>query len=624
MDSFNQAVASLQLSFESIAKLSTIIPLWMMMVMADKYFLGIPLLEGSVWRSPRLPPRFTVEAKGHEEGVSQSVSAEDSEPPGFNSCEPEFAEFTDTTTHFGPQIQQSLLLSASIPLHTDVTALTLYRPSEIHGRCACPSQWYESIYLTLSLFVVLVILFTGLIFDFPFRKRQASKALEPQLPLLTVTAPILCWELIYDLPMHVDGSTSENDGPKESEMPLVGDEYQKTNSGMEEGMHTNEERVEDPAVDVTVEEDNEKGATHEESRDFGYEAAEEDRKEDQEDGDKADEEGEGSELGMKEGSDAFDGSPDLEKGTGKKKKKRPRPNAKTRARKRAQAGEDTEGHGDTPTVSPQDQVQPEDRGQKPGEVAPEVAKPDVSDTTKGKAKGKAPIGDPEATGRHGGYSLKETDLHDATFVTADKSNKTSVTSPPPHHPAVSRTKENRAPMGLPPRPAAPQGKETPMPVGLPLKPQVTGIPTNKGNATSQSSLSPGAKPFQSKSNEPVAPKREVPPLLPHHQSFMAGQRSANVPHTSSSSSKPVFGNLSGSSFFGFQCPDPPMFANLPPGLFSNEAFKLPVGSGEISEDKRSAADTGNATPLGQRSIFHNVPMASGTFTGFGNSSPGGG
>lgn len=55
----------------------------------------------------------------------------------------------------------------------------------------------------------------------------------------------------------------------------------------------------------------------------------------------------------------------------------------------------------------------------------------------------------------GAYSLKENDLHEATFIAADTS--------------------------LPPRPPPPKSTEKPAPVGLPPKPEFTGLPAPKSD-----------------------------------------------------------------------------------------------------------------------------------------------
>ena len=47
-------------SIEPLAKLSAIVPLWMISAMVDKHLMGLPLLEGSIWRSLRIPPRTII------------------------------------------------------------------------------------------------------------------------------------------------------------------------------------------------------------------------------------------------------------------------------------------------------------------------------------------------------------------------------------------------------------------------------------------------------------------------------------------------------------------------------------------------------------------------------------
>ena len=258
------------------------------------------------------------------------------------------------------------------------------------------------------------------------------------------------------------------------------------------------------------------------------------------------------------GDDGLDGSQVVGGELKKKKKRRVRASAKQRA-KRAAAAESSNTTGEDPNDLHQDQKQREHEEGKPKPLGSEVAEPGASDVlatsqAKGKGNDKASVEDSETAGK-GSYSLKQTDLHEATFVATDAVKKPS----------------------LPPRPPTPQSKEKCAPLGLPPRPQFTKLPIPKNNGTTQPAPATTAKPslssnlWASTGKGPAQPKRDVPPLLPHHQSFGAAQRTPIFSNLSSQfmptagtnpgSLSHLGGNngVNGSSFFGTPPPNGPMY-----------------------------------------------------------------
>ncbi|CAF9931670.1 MAG: hypothetical protein ALECFALPRED_005073 [Alectoria fallacina] len=182
---------------------------------------------------------------------------------------------------------------------------------------------------------------------------------------------------------------------------------------------------------------------------------------------------------------------------------------------------------------------------------------------------------PTRDGKVGGYSLKGTDLHEATFVAGEIASKIPV----------------------PARPPTPEKKATPMANALPPKPSFTGFSTpSKTNKTPKSSPSPnpgssaGSDLLPSLLNGPARPKGSVPPLLPHHQSFGAGQSSSQVPSANPSSNFP--------GFSGF------------PGL-GTPPTSTPTGFSPLNPGAAKASSSSSS------SIFSSeLPVKSGPFTGF--------
>ena len=184
MDSLTQAAAYLRPSLEVFAKVGSIIPLWMIMVMTDKYLLGIPLLEGSIWRSPRIPPRISMGKKHGDvksspfktdrdsatDSPNSSRGGEDghffeavrpSTPSSSGLFEP---DFSDTTTQIRRLNQGSPFISNSLSLRaSSTTALSVYTPLEMHDPLFAWTPWYESDYYCAVIMLLAAMLFLGII-----------------------------------------------------------------------------------------------------------------------------------------------------------------------------------------------------------------------------------------------------------------------------------------------------------------------------------------------------------------------------------------------------------------------------------------------------------------------------
>ena len=222
------------------------------------------------------------------------------------------------------------------------------------------------------------------------------------------------------------------------------------------------------------------------------------------------------------------------------------------------------------------------------------------------------------TAKVGNYSMTEQDLHDATYIATEASKEKS----------------------LPARPPTPQSVEKRVPVGLPSRPLFTGLPTLERNAAPQppsiaiTDSSPGSDLLPSLTRGLTRPKGTVPPLMPHHQSFRAGQSLSTGPSSSTapapapsnatasfSGPSPVFGSStgpSGSSFFGSR---EPSGHSLPFGLFGNEVFQLPSTNTTAFDFGSPNTPATKSAPAQQGSIFQNAQLTSGLFTGFNSSKP---
>ncbi|KAL9136824.1 MAG: hypothetical protein Q9175_001969 [Cornicularia normoerica] len=165
MDSFAQVAAHLQPTLEFAAKLSLAIPVWILLIMADKHLLGLPPFEGSLWRSPRIPPRFTLKG-GHggehaprSKSVHHSAKAsgpvhEEAAPLGPSPVERGFTNFATPC----PQPSQAPPFpSNSLPMWSGTTALSVYQPLEVHDPFNSPSSWLVPCYVGSAVLLVLII-----------------------------------------------------------------------------------------------------------------------------------------------------------------------------------------------------------------------------------------------------------------------------------------------------------------------------------------------------------------------------------------------------------------------------------------------------------------------------------
>ena len=615
MDHFTQAIAYLKPSFEVLAKVGSIIPVWMLFVMADKHLMGMPLLEGSMWQSPRIPRRITMkpnnrEAKpsrfetdrhsatanldsshgGEEARVSESVRT--SEPLSSSLFEP---GFSDAIMQTRQPTWESLVVSNSPSLGASTTtALANCTPLEIHDHLFARTAWYESGHFGIAIMLVVAMLLLGILnICRSLSKSQASQASAhrntkdvgtqfpdpPDRQHLVLEIPAY-WEFIPSAGESLDSETTLQDNSKKSktatrcshceelltkmqeessvkdkkkddtksDVPIIGEKEEESGRGSDqltgeveekEGKEERKEgiiqdgKTEDAGTDMIVvgRKEEDRGQHRDQLRSEtgdreGRTEWEEDRKVDRED--------EWKETAKTSGDDGLDGSQVVEgqpkKNKKKKKKKRGvRANAKQRAAKKAEAAESNNTTGEASNDLLQDQKQRGHEEGKPKLFGSEVAEPGASDAlamSQTKGKDKAPVEGPETAGKEGSYSLKQNDLLEATFVASKPS--------------------------LPPRPPTPQSKEISTPLGLPPRPHFSKLPISKNNGTPQSAPVGTAKPGLSSSlwastgKGPAQPKRDVPPLLPHHQSFGVAQKKA-VFDSLSAQGAPIAGTNPGSS-----------------------------------------------------------------------------
>lgn len=220
MDSFTQVAAYLQPSLESVAKLASIIPLWLLLIMADKHLLGLPLFEGSLWRSPRIPPRFNIKGGHGGEYDSRSnfgrhssgsderpVHGEEAAPFGPSRLKRAFAECS--TLHRKPSHVPAFLSDSSPSWASGTTALSLYQPLEVHDPFNTSSPWLEPCYVGTAVLLVLAFAFLRTITNghwSPFGKNKASQARKTSNVETLVPDPVagqqvteqmefpVCWE----------------------------------------------------------------------------------------------------------------------------------------------------------------------------------------------------------------------------------------------------------------------------------------------------------------------------------------------------------------------------------------------------------------------------------------------
>ena len=395
MDSFAQAAAYLQPSLEFVAKLSSIIPVWMMMVMADKHFLGLPLLEGSVWYSPRIPPRFTISSGRGGEHASGSKSGRHFATFGPSPLARDFP---------GSTIPYRWPIHAQPQGASTTTALTLHQTLEAHDPFFSSSGWLEHSYIGSAVLLVVVISFVAMITSgrgyllCKSKANQASNTSNNKTPLFAheqltdeMEFPI-CWESILEdiLSDHSDETLEDSLDQPSTPMRANEDEYP---SPAEIIAHTAE--MENPEEEIP-ETHNEENGQEEKTETIGADATttrgepENSAKAGNENGSEAgkaagkDYSKQGSKVDNKEDGPGESGNiEDLEisaMGEGvKKKKRRVRQNAKKRAAKLAAAQEAGKKVGDASNALLEGPTQREDKDGKPEKVELEVVKSEASD-----------------------------------------------------------------------------------------------------------------------------------------------------------------------------------------------------------------------------------------------------
>ena len=184
MDSFTQVAAYLQPTLEYAAKIGSIVSLWMLLVATDKHLLGLPIFKGSLWHSPRIPPRFAIKGRCGGKDASSSHLNEKSTGNGSDGPVPEevapfgsspiergFAEFTTTShqpLHPSHPSDDFLSLSAS-----GSSALSIYQPLEVHDPFNRSSQWLQPGFVGYAVLLVLVLAFLRW---FLFGKNEPTQA----------------------------------------------------------------------------------------------------------------------------------------------------------------------------------------------------------------------------------------------------------------------------------------------------------------------------------------------------------------------------------------------------------------------------------------------------------------
>ena len=151
-----------------VAKLAAIVPAWILLIMTDKHLLGLPVLEGSLWHSPRIPPRLTSRARrGYEHaspsnfGRHSACSCDDSVNCSAGQHERGSGSFVISNAH---PSQEPIAIPRSSPvLASGTTALSLYQPLEVHDPFPTSSRWLEPGYVMSFVIFVLVLAFLRII-----------------------------------------------------------------------------------------------------------------------------------------------------------------------------------------------------------------------------------------------------------------------------------------------------------------------------------------------------------------------------------------------------------------------------------------------------------------------------
>ena len=158
--------------------------------MTDKYLLGIPLLEGSLWRSPGLLPMKASHGSAHMSGSKSGQHASSREESGTVHQDVKFFEHgpQGDSINFTTECVQPSQVSPPSPLALDssrigtssTTALSLYQPLEIHDPFGSSSRWSEFGYAgSIVLFMLVMFALLPTITNrrwFFFAKDNVAKA----------------------------------------------------------------------------------------------------------------------------------------------------------------------------------------------------------------------------------------------------------------------------------------------------------------------------------------------------------------------------------------------------------------------------------------------------------------
>lgn len=148
------------------------------MVMADKHFLGIPLLEGSLWRSPRIPPPFAIKAIcGGEYGFLSKIERHPA-PTILSTLHP--LGVLDPSVDAQPSQGSLLSLGTS-----STTVLLVSRPLGVEDHFSHQSLWLEQNYMSSMILFLLLFVFLGIVIresSSPLTRSQAPTHPQPRFP----------------------------------------------------------------------------------------------------------------------------------------------------------------------------------------------------------------------------------------------------------------------------------------------------------------------------------------------------------------------------------------------------------------------------------------------------------
>ena len=601
----------------------------MTIIMLDKHFLGIHPLQGSVWRSPRIPPQFIINTICGGEHGSRSSIGRHSTPSAPSPIERPFTDLA--TTYAKPSQGPVLSLGAS-----STTALSTDQPLRIHHRFVYKSPWLEPDHVLGVVLLLVLVVFLGMLTKDRYDRSQAPETsgartirdVEPPFPdpfphlqLTEAMGLPTYWEAFFGQEGIMEMQDMEKNGQEvEKDVQEVEKDRQEEKiNGQEEKKDAQEvkkdrqeekkdvqevekDRQEEKKDVQEVEKDRqqvEKNGQKEKIKEKGGEAGEGDGKEDRE---------EKPQVGIEEGgrgktgNDGGNAGSDVPPSTGKKKK-RIRQNAKKRATRRAAAEEPrAEGEdGDGPNTLIQDRKELE---------AERIAMDEAGE------KGTAQL--PTTTGK--------------------------------------------GEIPLPPRPPNPQPKEKLVPVELPPKPHFTGLPNPKSSGTLRSlpdataNATPGSGSLPPLLKESTHCKESVPPASSHSTlpvpvmavdytkwknfELEALLKARSLRHTGSKAvliarlqrydTEKVEGesdwedegaivettNAIRTIAGGSDQLMKPTAARTRVMRTNHSKANGPTDASKTAQASKERTGAANARPGHQRSILHDVPTTSGPFTGF--------